>query len=227
MKSSFVLRSFAVFCIIYLGIILLRMENTAWFLKPILLPFLIFAVYIHEKFTSKRILLIALTFSWIGDIILLFTDKGELYFICGLIAFLISHIFYIVLFNKQLKMYIKKSKTIYWIGITLIIFYLVTMMLILLPNLGPLFIPVFVYAMTISIMLIFAFKGFLNWDKPANSYIFIGAIIFVASDSLLAFNKFYAPIQYSSFLIMITYLTAQYLIVIGVLKLNKKRLQFL
>ena len=39
---------------------------------------------------------------------------------------------------------------------------------------------------------------------------------------ILAFNKFYVPIQYCSFLIMITYLTAQYLIVIGILKLNKK-----
>lgn len=93
------------------------------------------------------------------------------------------------------------------------------------PNLGELLLPVFVYAMTISIMLLFALKGFLNWHKPANTYILIGAIIFVASDSILAFDKFYAAIQYSTFLIMSTYLTAQYLIVIGILKLNKKKLQ--
>ena len=97
------------------------------------------------------------------------------------------------------------------------------MMLILLPSLGDLKIPVFVYALTISIMLLFALKGFMNWHKPASIYILIGAIIFVASDSLLAFDKFYAPLQYSSFLIMTTYLLAQYLIVIGILKLNKKK----
>ena len=96
-------------------------------------------------------------------------------------------------------------------------------MLLLLPNLGELMLPVFAYAMIISIMLLFALKGFLNWQKPANSYILIGAIIFVASDSILALNKFYATLQYSSFLIMLTYLTAQYLIVIGILKLNKKK----
>ena len=95
------------------------------------------------------------------------------------------------------------------------------------PYLGNLLLPVFVYAMTISIMLLFALKGFMNWHKPANSYILIGAIIFVASDSILAFDKFYAPIQYSSFFIMITYLTAQYLIVMGILKLNKKKLHIL
>jgi hypothetical protein len=49
---------------------------------------------------------------------------------------------------------------------------------------------------------------------------------FVASDSILAFDKFYAPLQYSSFLIMVTYLIAQYLIA-GILKLNKKKVAFL
>ena len=112
---------------------------------------------------------------------------------------------------------------IFWIGVTAIAFYLIVMMLLLLPSLGDLKIPVFIYALTISIMLLFALKGFLNWHKPANIHILIGAIIFVASDSILAFDKFYASIQYSSFLIMATYLTAQYLIVTGILELNKKK----
>ena len=227
MKRNIILNSFIVFSIIYLIIILLGREDIAWFLKPLLLPFLIITVYLQEHFYSKKILLIALTLSWIGDIILLFVDKGEFYFIGGLIAFLLSHIFYIVLFNKQLRINLKKSKVIYWIGITIIIVYLTGIMLLLMPNLGELLLPVFVYAMTISIMLLFALKGFLNWQKPANSYIFIGAIIFVASDSILAYDKFYTSLQYSTFLIMITYLAAQYLIVIGILKLNKKKLHIL
>lgn len=227
MKSNHILNSFLGFSIIYLVLILVGREDITWFLKPFLLPFLIVAVYFHQRFSSKKILLIALILSWIGDIILLFADKGELYFIGGLIAFLLSHIFYILLFNKQLKMYLKKSRTIYWIGITSIIIYLLVMMVVLMPYLGDLLLPVFVYAMTISIMLLFALKGFLNWQKPANIYIFIGAIIFVASDSVLAFDKFYAAIPYSSFFIMSTYLAAQYLIVIGILKLNEKKLHIL
>ena len=227
MKSNHILNSFLGFSIIYLVLILVGREDITWFLKPFLLPFLIVAVYFHQRFSSKKILLIALILSWIGDIILLFADKGELYFIGGLIAFLLSHIFYILLFNKQLKIYLKKSRTIYWIGITSIIIYLLVMMVVLMPYLGDLLLPVFVYAMTISIMLLFALKGFLNWQKPANIYIFIGAIIFVASDSVLAFDKFYAAIPYSSFFIMSTYLAAQYLIVIGILKLNEKKLHIL
>ncbi|WP_426091676.1 lysoplasmalogenase [Flavobacterium sp. DSR3-2] len=223
MKSNVILNSFIGFSLVYISFIFFENENIAWFLKPFLLPFLLLAVYFQERFSTKKILLTALTLSWVGDIILMFADKGELYFIAGLIAFLLSHISYIILFSKQLKIYLKKSKIIFWVGVTAIAFYLIVIMLILLPSLGDLKIPVFVYALTISIMLLFALKGFLNWQKPANSYILIGAIVFVASDSLLAFDKFYAPLQYSSLLIMATYLLAQYLIVIGILKLNKKK----
>lgn len=223
MKSNHILNSFLGFSIIYLLIIFIGREDAAWYLKPFLLPFLILAVYVHERFNTQRILLTALILSWIGDIILMFADNGKLYFIAGLIAFLLSHISYIKLFSKQLKIYLKKSKIIFWIGVTAIAFYLIVMMLILLPSLGDLKIPVFLYALTISIMLLFALKGFLNWQKPANIYILIGAIVFVASDSLLAFDKFYAPLQYSSILIMATYLIAQYLIVDGILKLNTKK----
>lgn len=223
MKKELLLKSYVGISTVYLLIILLGQEQIAWFLKPFLLPFLLLAVYFSGNFPSKKFLLIALAFSWIGDIILLFADQHELFFIVGLIAFLISHIVYILLFNKQLKYKNRKNKAIFWIGVTCIIVYLFTMISILLPSLGNLTMPVFVYALVISTMLLFALKGFLNWEEPGNWYILIGAIAFISSDSILAFNKFYAPIVLSSFLIMITYLIAQYLIVVGILKLNKKK----
>lgn len=223
MKSSTLLTTFIGISLIYLMIILFGREDIAWFLKPFLLPFLILAVYFQQRFTTKKFLLTALLLSWIGDIILMFTDKGEAYFIAGLIAFLISHIFYIILFSKQLKIYLKKSKIFFWIGVTTIVFYLIVTMLLLLPTLDDLTIPVFIYAMTISIMWLFALKGFLNWQKPANNYILIGALFFVVSDTIMSFDKFYTALQYSSLLIMATYLTAQYLIVTGIMKLNEKK----
>lgn len=222
MKSNTVFKSFIGFGLVYLLLILLGKDEIARFLKPFLVPFLLLAVHFYKKFGTKIILLAALTMSWIGDVILLFADKGELYFIAGLIAFLISHICYIILFSKQLNVYLKKSKFFYWVGITAITLYLMIMMLVLLPSLGDLKIPVFVYALTISIMLLFAFKGYLNWHRPSNGHILIGAIVFVTSDSILAFDKFYAPLQHSTLLIMTTYLIAQFLIVVGILELNKK-----
>jgi uncharacterized membrane protein YhhN len=97
------------------------------------------------------------------------------------------------------------------------------MLSVLLPALGDLKIPVIVYASVISVMLLFAYNGLLIWKKPANQYVFFGALFFVVSDSILAINKFHMPIQKSSFIIMLTYLVAQYLIVKGILKLNSKK----
>ena len=79
MKSNHVLTGFIGFSLIYLVIILLGREDITAFLKPFLIPFLITAVYLQENFSSKKTLLIALTLSWIGDIILLFAAKGEIY----------------------------------------------------------------------------------------------------------------------------------------------------
>jgi uncharacterized membrane protein YhhN len=223
MKNTLLLNSYIALSFIYLLIILLGHENIAWYIKPFLIPFLLLVVYLQSDFHSKKFLLTALSFSWFGDIILLFSDRDEMYFIVGLISFLVSPIAYILLFNKQLKPQNTKNKAVFWTGVTAIIMYLIVMIAFLLPRLGDLTIAVFVYALVISTMLLFAFKGFLIWQTPANWYILMGAVFFVSSDSILAFNKFYKPVVLSSFLIMTTYLIAQYLIVSGILKLNQKK----
>ncbi|MFV5700740.1 lysoplasmalogenase [Flavobacterium sp. XS2P12] len=223
MKSTLSFKAYIGISFIYLLLIILGKEDIAWFIKPFLIPFLILAVYFCGDFPSKRFLSIALTFSWMGDVVLMFADKAEIYFIVGLVAFLISHITYIILFSKQLRINSSRNNAVFWVGITAIIVYLILMFLLLLPTLGDLKIPVLVYAIVLSTMLLFAFKGYLKWSKPAGTYIVLGASIFVISDSILAFNKFYEPILFSSFLIMVTYLIAQYLIVVGILKLNRKK----
>lgn len=223
MRSTLSFKAYIGISSVYLLLIILGREDISWFLKPFLIPFLFLAVYSCGNFPSKKFLLLALTFSWMGDVVLLFAYKAEIYFIIGLIAFLISHIAYIVLFSKQLRINSSRNKAVFWIGITAIIVYLILMLSILLPTLGDLKIPVFVYAIILSTMLLFAFKGYLKWSKPAGTYILLGAVIFVSSDSILAFNKFYEPIRFSSFLIMATYLLAQYLIIVGILKLNRKK----
>jgi uncharacterized membrane protein YhhN len=222
MKNKKLLNGYIVFSAIYLFIILFDYPAIAWYLKPLLIPFLLYAVHASEDFSTKKILLIALAFSWIGDIILLFADKGELYFILGLLAFLLSHLVYIVLFSKQLKTETRTNNLLYIFGIGAIIAYLALMFSLLLPNLGDLRIPVSIYAIVISTMLLFALRGSFNWSKPGNIYILMGAILFVSSDSILAFNKFYKPILLDSFLIMSTYIVAQYLIAKGILALNQK-----
>ncbi len=223
MKNAVFFKIYIAFSFIYLLLLYLGYESLDCYLKPALIPLLIVGVYFSKKFPTQNILLTALVFSWIGDVILLFADIAEIYFILGLVSFLISHIIYCVLFNRQIKEKIKKNTIIFIFGSLIIACYLIGMLSVLLPALGDLKIPVIVYASVISVMLLFAYNGLLIWKKPANQYVFFGALFFVISDSILAINKFHMPIQKSSFIIMLTYLVAQYLIVKGILKLNSKK----
>ncbi|MEG0850224.1 MAG: lysoplasmalogenase [Flavobacterium sp.] len=225
MRNATLFKIYIAFSAVYLLILFLGHENLNFFLKPILIPILIFGVYFYQNFPTKNILLTALLFSWIGDVILLFSDISEIYFILGLVSFLISHIVYCILFNRQTKRNLKKNSIAIGIGSILIACYLIGMLSVLLPSLGDLKIPVIVYASVISIMLLFAYNGLLSWNEPGNKLVFSGAVVFVISDSILAVNKFYNPIEKSSFFIMLTYLVAQYLIVIGILKLNPKKVE--
>lgn len=223
MRNSYFFKIYIAFSIVYLIILLSGLERFDLFLKPILIPIIGFGAYFYRKFPTQNTLLVALFFSWIGDVILLFTDLGEIYFILGLVAFLTAHILYCILFNKQNRIRKKQNKPLFIIGSILIALYLIGMVSFLMPHLGDLEIPVSVYASIISIMLLFAVNGLLVWEKPGNLLVFLGAFFFVISDSILAVNKFYAPIPKSSFFIMLTYLLAQYLIVLGILKLNPKK----
>lgn len=222
MQSPTILKSYLGFSFVYLLLPFIGLEGVSWYLKPFLLPFLILAVAISTDFTTKKILLLALLFSWIGDIILMFADQAEIYFILGLVSFLLSHLLYIFLFARQDKDQKTINKGVFGTGFMVILIYFFGMILLLFPKLGPLQIPVIVYALTITTMLFVAFKGSLLWKKTAATIILLGAVFFVLSDSILAFNKFYQAIPRSGFWIMSTYILAQYCIVSGLLLLNKK-----
>jgi uncharacterized membrane protein YhhN len=227
MKNKLYLSVYIGFSIFYLLITAFDQEEIARILKPFLLPILVFAVASSAHFGTKKILITALTFSWIGDVILLFANKGEIYFILGLVAFLVSHVFYILLFSKQAVSKTIKNKISFGAGIGLIVIYFLMMISTLAPKLGSLTIPVVIYAVVISTMLFYALKGSFQWNTIPYQSVLIGAIFFISSDSILAFNKFDQAIPYASFLIMITYLAAQFCIVWGILKLNQKKMHSL
>ncbi|MDI9256716.1 lysoplasmalogenase [Flavobacterium sedimenticola] len=223
-KSNGILKIFIAFCLGYLLVIALRLEDIAMYLKPLLLPFLLYTVYIHKIFETKKLLLTALFFSWLGDCVLLFSDQGDLYFIIGLVLFLIAHFFYILLFTKQKSQPLLRNKSGFWLGFVAVSAYLFGFLALLLPKLGKLKLPVIIYALTISIMLLSALKGWLRWKKESKYFILIGAALFVLSDSILAVDKFYVTVPLATFWIMTTYLTAQLLLTYGILKMNKKQI---
>lgn len=164
----------------------------------------------------KRITLLALGFSVLGDILLMFVDQSPHFFTVGLVAFLLAHIMYILVF----LIHRNKQKSIVGFVILLLV-YASGLFYLLKDGLGEMLVPVIIYMIVILSMATTAFvrKGIVN----SNSYnlVFIGAIFFMISDSILALNKFYQPIPFSNISIMLTYALAQYLIVLGILKLKK------
>ena len=192
----------------YLICSLLFLDDATFFLKPLLLIPLMIAAFKSIGFFNKTWLFLALTFSWMGDILLLFVFKDGLFFIFGLISFLIAHLFYVLLFLKELK----KTGGKFGLkqpGLTLIILFIIGFYALLSPHLGELQIPVIVYALVICLMLYIAYLLYPHWSIPSSLFLLTGAIAFVISDFLLATNKFYAPFPNAGFFVMVTYLYAQ------------------
>ena len=157
-------------------------------------------------------MILALVFSWMGDILLMFESLNSNYFIFGLIAFLIAHVFYIVLFD-QVRIREKFKQSL--LPLLPIAIYYILLISLLQPNLGEMQKPVSIYGLVISIMLSFAADLWRLKDKTASFLIIFGALLFIISDSLLAINKFYRQFEYAGIAIMLTYGIAQLLITLG------------
>lgn len=162
---------------------------------------------------------LALAFSWIADIILLFTNKNFLFFFAGLGGFLVAHVFYILAYWKATsKGNIKFSFSFIPV---IIVGYAVLMGFLILPYIdGIIQIPVGLYGIVISVMLIFAWYRKGQTNSNSFQWVFGGAVLFVISDSILAINRFAETIPFAGLIIMITYISAQWLIVNGLLKHN-------
>ena len=157
--------------------------------------------------------LLALLFSLAGDVLLMFIDISASFFLSGLVAFLLAHIMYIMVFLDK-----KNSKKTALIFITVLLIYAIGIFYLLKDGLGDMLIPVIVYMLVILTMVLTSTMRKDNVSKQSYNLVFLGAIFFVISDSFLAINKFYQPVPLSKIIIMSTYSLAQYLIVLGLLK---------
>lgn len=194
------------------------LQNVHYIAKPAIVISLIFLFVKTSESLSKPIktlTLLALVFSLLGDVLLMFVDTSEHFFTFGLVAFLTAHIMYVLLFLKH-----RNTKKSPFGFIALLLVYAASLFYFLKGGLGVMLIPVVVYMLVILAM---GTTAFLRKDKAnilSYGLVFLGAICFMASDSILALNKFHQPIPYSNISIMVTYAIAQYLIVIGILKLK-------
>src|ERR1044072_8145007 len=155
----------------------------------------------------KIAILIGLGFSLIGDIFLIF-DKQL--FLPGLVVFLLAHFCYVAAFYQLPVM----PNAIY--SAAPFVLFFAVFMRILWFSLGPLKVPVFVYALTICMMGRFAMNRYLNLQTIETALAFAGALVFIASDSLLAYDRFKKAIPKKDIYILSTYFLAQWLIALSI-----------
>lgn len=215
MKKKYWILLFFIILIGELIGIQLKNELLQFIFKPLIIPSIIGYYDSQIKQITKGIakwVLFALLFSLLGDSLLMFQEKNTIFFLLGLSAFLIAHIFYIIFFHKvRVKENVKSNP---WLLVLVFIYY-AALINLLSPYLFDMKIPVLVYGVVISFMFMLAMHMLFIKNKPAGQWMMVGALLFVMSDSILAINKFYQPFEAAGVLIMLTYGLAQLFIVEG------------
>lgn len=183
------------------------------FSKPLLLPSVIF-LYLYFSYTLHKPIflleIVALLFGWAGDVLLLSKKDGFLF--AGLVSFLAGHVAYILLF---FSLYMSSLSFTATCAIILYGIYGWILYKRIVPYVPHKFqIPVIAYLIIILSMscaagLLYQGVHFLCWVL-----IWSGSLLFVASDTLVAIEKFMNPDIHG---VMELYVPAQVLLMAGVL----------
>lgn len=182
------------------------------------------SVYLFKPLTTALIILIALQpkfavssfYRWMILAGLLCSLAGDVFlmlprdrFIEGLVSFLFAHIFYIAAFTTEgahaLSMAIIFPFLIHG-GATLRLLW---------PSLGKMKLPVLIYMLVILLMAVQATSRFIATRETGSELAMAGALFFVASDSILAVDKFRGHFRSAPFFILGTYFVAQWLIALS------------
>lgn len=208
-----------------LASILLSAELAATIFKPaIMITLGLYYLTAVEKENRSGLLVLAILFSCLGDVLLLMVFKRESFFMYGLMAFLIAHVLYILVYRQhKYESDVDQLKGIQKIRFAFPIVLAGTgMIIVLYPVLGNMQVPVVVYTAVIIIMVLNALFRYGQTNDRSFWLVFVGAVLFMISDSLLAINKFLQPVSSATFWIMLTYIVAQFLIVEGLIKNQSK-----
>ena len=146
--------------------------------KPLLLPLLIAAVFLNTWPSRYRQLIVAgAIFSFLGDVFLLMENKNASFFIIGLICFLITHVFYSWYFLQIKKVGISMLKQKPYL-VLLILLYTAGLLALLVPGLGPLTLPVVIYACVLTIMLLCSLRAYNFLNTASRLSLILGAVFF-------------------------------------------------
>ncbi len=160
-----------------------------------------------DKPAARRALRIGLLLSLLGDIALLWPQQG---FLPGLIAFLLAHIAYIVAFTREHRFL---AQPVALTGYALVAGAILAL---LWPSVPPgLRVPVACYVLALTAMSAqTAVVGLAAQgdERRRGRLLMLGGALFMASDALLATNKFALALPAANLWILGTYWAAQWCI---------------
>lgn len=191
--------------------------------KPFLLSslILVYVSVIKPWSIFSGYFIAGLACSMAGDILLmLLPTAGAQFFIYGLLAFLCAHISYILAFSTYARQqgahYLKQAP---WVLVPFLLFF-VGITWWWKDELGALKIPVIAYSAVITSMGIAAVNLRLVMTKVRYRGLVAGALLFILSDTLIAIGKFKAVLPGGHIWVMLTYISAQALIVWSALEMG-------
>ncbi|MDR2759757.1 MAG: lysoplasmalogenase [Spirochaetaceae bacterium] len=214
MVEFFALGSFCILGGLHLALILWGSPRAQGITKTLLLPLLAwYYIAAAEKFLV--IVLLAVIFGWIGDVLLIKIQK-EAFFKAGLASFLLGHLLYI----PALFFFAGRAPgLVFVIGIIFAVPLGILIQRCIKPS-KALRIPVIVYGIIIELMSLSALQLMTARPEAWGILVFIGSLCFLISDFILGYFTFRTISKYGSFFIMFFYILAQGGIIAGLANLG-------
>jgi uncharacterized membrane protein YhhN len=180
-----------------------------YLLKPLTVV-LITLIALQTKFPTpgvyRGLIVAGLIFSLAGDLFLMLPRDR---FVRGLVSFLVAHVCYVAAFTWD------GARRPSWWAAAALLAYGSLMLGLLWRRLGGLKVPVSVYVAVILLMVWQASNRWLGAGPEGSAAAAAGALLFAASDSLLAWNRFAGGFRAAQALVLGTYFTAQWLIALS------------
>lgn len=210
MASRFV--PYIVVSVVHLVCVLAGAATLVAVTKPLLMPVLLVCLLWALPVRRGEVALLgslAVLFGWLGDVSLMDAGPG---FVIGLGFFLLGHLAYVVLFWRRMRF----RRPPWWSVVYLAWF--AALLAVLAPHAGALLAPLAAYGLALVAL---GASG-----SACNRWISVGAACFVVSDSLLGLDRFLPgfALWQIDFLIMLSYLAAQGLICVGIVRAARSRL---
>ena len=171
---------------------------------------LVLLIALQTKHTTathyKQLIIAGLICSLAGDVLLMLPRER---FVAGLVCFLLAHLCYIAAFTSD------GARTPSVWGAAVLVLYGALMLRVLWPHLGELKAPVSVYVAAILLMAWQALNRWTATGDAGSALALAGALLFVASDSTLAWNRFRDEFKSAQVVVLGTYFAAQWLIALS------------